>query len=57
MGVATTALLKVRLRHQGFLTLHRSRTVAELDGSLTATGLAQRIGVERSWVYRRLERG
>lgn len=56
-GVTTTAVLKIRLRHKWYLTLHQSRGVEELDGYLTATGLARRIGVDRSWVYRRLERG
>jgi DNA invertase Pin-like site-specific DNA recombinase len=56
-GVATTAVLKIRLRHKWYLTLHQSRGVEELDGYLTAAGLAKRIGVDRSWVYRRLERG
>jgi hypothetical protein len=56
-GVTTTAVLKIRLRHKWHMTLYQSRGADELNGYLTASGLAKLIGVDRSWVYRRLERG
>jgi DNA invertase Pin-like site-specific DNA recombinase len=55
--VTVKTVLKVRLQHRWYDTLHQSRGATELYGYLTATGLAQRIGVDRSWVYRRLEQG
>jgi hypothetical protein len=33
------------------------RPVFEVAGQLTVTGLAQRLGVDRPWVYRRLRNG
>jgi DNA invertase Pin-like site-specific DNA recombinase len=56
-GVSPVAVMKIRLEHKWYLTLHQSRGVDELNSYLTVTGLAKQIGVERSWVYRRLERG
>jgi hypothetical protein len=56
-GVIPAAVMKIRLRHQWYQPLHRSRGAEEVDGYLTAAGLAKRIGVCREWVYRRLERG
>ncbi len=55
--VTTTSVLKIRLQHKWYLPLHQSRNLDEMNGYLTATGLAKQIGVDRSWVYRRLERG
>jgi hypothetical protein len=57
VGVSPVAVMKIRLEHKWYLTLHQSRGVDALDGYLTVTGLAKQIGVDRSWVYRRLERG
>jgi DNA invertase Pin-like site-specific DNA recombinase len=56
-GVSPVAVMKIRLEHKWYLALHQSRGVDELNGYLTVTGLAKQLGVERSWVYRRLERG
>ena len=57
VGVSPVAVMKIRLEHKWYLTLHQSRGVDALDGYLTVTGLAKQIGVDRSWVYRRFERG
>ncbi|MGB8648483.1 MAG: hypothetical protein WCF84_24825 [Anaerolineae bacterium] len=48
---------QIRLQHQWYHPLDQSRQATELSGYLTARGLAQRLGVDRSWVYRRLEQG
>lgn len=55
--VTADSVMKTRLRHKWYLKLHQSRHADALDGCLTATGLAKLIGVERTWVYRRLEAG
>jgi hypothetical protein len=57
VGVSPVAVMKIRLEHKWYLALHQSRNVDELSGYLTVTGLARQVGVDRSWVYRRLERG
>jgi hypothetical protein len=58
-AVQVTALLvqNIRLQHRWFQPLHQSRGASELQGYLTASGLAKRIGIDRSWVYRKLEHG
>lgn len=48
---------KIRLREHWYQPLQQSRGAETLGGYLTAAGLAKRIGVERIWIYRRLERG
>jgi DNA invertase Pin-like site-specific DNA recombinase len=55
--VTTDSVMKIRLRHKWYLKFHQSRHADELDGHLTVSGLAKLVGVERSWVYRRLEAG
>ena len=55
--VTADSVMKTRLRYKWYLKLHQSRHADALDGYLTATGLAKLIGVERTWVYRRLEAG
>jgi hypothetical protein len=56
-GVVPVAVQKIRLHHKWHVMLHRSRGANELDGYLTPAGLAKLVGVDRSWVYRHLERG
>jgi hypothetical protein len=53
-GVSPVTVQKIRLAHDWHLSLHRSRNALELDGYLTPRGLAARLGVERTWVYRRI---
>jgi DNA invertase Pin-like site-specific DNA recombinase len=53
-GVAPWAVYMIRLEHGWHLFLARSWHALELDGYLTALGLAEKLGVNREWVYRRL---
>jgi DNA invertase Pin-like site-specific DNA recombinase len=55
--VGPDTVMKIRLAHGWHHNLARSRNALELDGHLTARGLAARLGVERTWVYNRLKRG
>jgi hypothetical protein len=57
MPSTMASVMKIRLYHHWYLTLHQSRRADELDGYLTATGLAKLVEVDRSWIYRRLEHG
>jgi hypothetical protein len=57
MRVPPLAVQKIRLDRGWYHPLYRSRNALEFDGYLTATGLAQRLDVERTWVYRRIYRG
>ena len=57
LAVPPLAVQKVRLDRGWYHPLHRSRNALELDGYLTATGLAKRLGVERTWVYRHIYDG
>jgi DNA invertase Pin-like site-specific DNA recombinase len=56
-GVIPKTVQKIRLRHGWYSRLHQSRKATTLDGYLTAEGLAARLGVGRTWVYRRLAAG
>jgi DNA invertase Pin-like site-specific DNA recombinase len=56
-GVSPVAVQKIRLNRGWYHPLYRSRKALEFDGYLTATGLAQCLGVERTWVYRHIYRG
>jgi DNA invertase Pin-like site-specific DNA recombinase len=55
--VRSLTVQKIRLRAQWYQPLHQSRGADSLGGYLTAAGLAKRLGIERTWVYRRLEHG
>jgi len=55
--VLSDAVMKIRLRHKWYLPLHQSRHADELEGYLTASGLAKLVEVDRNWIYRRLEYG
>jgi len=57
VAVLPDAVMKIRLHHKWYLTLHQSRHADELEGYLTASGLAKLVEVDRSWIYRRLEHG
>jgi DNA invertase Pin-like site-specific DNA recombinase len=55
--VSPVAVLKIRLAHGWQLSLAQCRNALEIEGHLTATGLAKQLGVERTWVYRRIYSG
>lgn len=55
--VSPVAILKVRQEHGWYLTRWQIRNALEVDGRLTARGLAARLGADRSWVYRRIYDG
>ena len=55
--VAISSVAKIRRGHGWHLTLAQSRNTDELHGYLTVRGLATRVGVDRSWVYRRIYDG
>jgi DNA invertase Pin-like site-specific DNA recombinase len=54
--VALDAVKKIR-QAQGWHHNTGPQPVIEIAGRLTVTGLAQRLGVDRPWVYRRLRNG
>jgi DNA invertase Pin-like site-specific DNA recombinase len=54
--VALDAVKKIR-QGQGWHHNTGPRPVSQVAGRLTVTGLAQRLGVDRPWVYRRLRNG
>ena len=56
-NVLPMTVQKIRLEKDWHLTFHQSRNALELQGYLTPRGLAARIGVERTWVYRRIYSG
>jgi DNA invertase Pin-like site-specific DNA recombinase len=56
-GVSPVAVQKIRLKHGWHCLLHQSRNALQLNGQLTARGLAARLGVEHTWVYRRIYSG
>jgi hypothetical protein len=53
-GVTARAVQKLRLRQGWHTTQHRSKSSECVEGWLTARGLAAKLGVERTWVYKRL---
>jgi hypothetical protein len=55
--VAARSVQKIRLRHGWHTTYHQSRKASSVGGWLTARGLAERLGVERTWVYKRIYAG
>lgn len=56
-GVVSQAVMKIRLTHGWHSTLQRSKQAASVEGWLTARGMAARLGVERTWVYKRIYAG
>lgn len=57
LEVSPISVQKIRLERHWYLSLHQGRNALELDGNLTPRGLAARVGVKRSWVYRRIYDG
>lgn len=53
-GVSPKSVLKIRLANAWHYSLQQSRNALELNGRLTPSGVAERVGVGRSWVYRAL---
>lgn len=56
-GVSPKAVMKIRLRNKWYSTYHRSRNAMQVDGYLTTSGLARKLGMSRYQVYCRLQRG
>jgi hypothetical protein len=56
-GVSRTAVMKIRLSHGWHTTLHQSKSSGRVQDWLTARGLAAKLGVERTWVYKRIYSG
>jgi DNA invertase Pin-like site-specific DNA recombinase len=56
-GVSEKQVLKIRRAAAQRTVLAQFRGVERFDGRLTILGLARRLGVERTWVYRRVADG
>ncbi|HET8626796.1 MAG TPA: recombinase family protein [Thermomicrobiales bacterium] len=56
-GVSEKQVLKIRRAAAQRTVLAQFRGVERFDGRLTVLGLARRLGVERTWVYRRIADG
>ncbi|MDQ3258408.1 MAG: recombinase family protein, partial [Acidobacteriota bacterium] len=56
-GVTPKTVQNIRLAHGWYHLLHQSRNALELRGHFTARGLAAQLGVERTWVLKRIYRG
>ncbi|MEJ7665282.1 MAG: zinc ribbon domain-containing protein [Hymenobacter sp.] len=56
-GVTPKTVQNIRLEHGWYHLLHQSRNALELRGHFTARGLAAQLGVERTWVLKRIYRG
>jgi DNA invertase Pin-like site-specific DNA recombinase len=55
--VSTATILKIRRRYHWVSRYHVHRRAVRLDGRWTVHGLAQALGVDRNWLYRRIARG
>jgi hypothetical protein len=55
--VSPITVQTIRLGKGWHLTFHQSRNALQIQGYLTPRGLAARIGVERTWVYRHIYSG
>ena len=55
--VSTATVLKIRRRHHWVSRYHVHRRGVRIDGRWTVHGLAQELGVDRDWLYRRIARG
>jgi DNA invertase Pin-like site-specific DNA recombinase len=53
-GVSCHAVRMTRLERGWHQLVARSRHALELDGYLTALGLAEKLSIDRDWVYRRI---
>jgi DNA invertase Pin-like site-specific DNA recombinase len=56
-GVVSLAVMKIRLKQGWYTTLHQSKGADRVADWLTPRGLAAQLGVERTWVYRRIYAG
>ena len=56
-AVSPGLVQRIRRAHGWYYSLHQSRYCSEVAGYLTPKALAEQVGVERTWVYRRLYRG
>jgi len=57
VGVTARCVQKIRLKQGWHATLHQSKNAASVQGWLTAKGMAAKLGVERTWVYKRIYSG
>jgi hypothetical protein len=57
LEVPPLAVQKIRLARKWYLLRHQGRNAVEVNGYLTPRGMAARLGIERSWVYRRIYDG
>jgi DNA invertase Pin-like site-specific DNA recombinase len=56
-SVSTATVLKLRHQHHWVSRYHLHRQAVRIDGWWTVHGLAQALGVDRNWLYRRIARG
>jgi hypothetical protein len=57
LEVLPSTVQRHRLANGWYHSVHLTRGVNEFDGQLTIRGLAEQLGVHRSWVMRRIRRG
>jgi hypothetical protein len=57
LDISRNTVLKIRMKQGWLLLLGQSRNALSVQGHLTPRGLAARLGVERSWVYRHICNG
>jgi DNA invertase Pin-like site-specific DNA recombinase len=55
-GVAATTVQRIRLQNGWNTKLLQKQICAELQGHLTLYDMAKRLGVNRTWVYRRIKK-
>jgi hypothetical protein len=57
MGVSPGCVLKIGRAHGWQYLMYQGRNREEIAGRLTPRGLAARLGVDLTWVYKRLRAG
>jgi len=57
LDITPAMVLKIRMKQRWLLLLGQSRNALSVQGHLTPRGLAARLGIERSWVYRHICNG
>lgn len=55
--VSAKTVQKIRFKHGWYDVAHQARSGQPISGYLTISGLAARLGVERTWVHKRLHNG
>jgi len=55
--VSPKTVQKIRFKHGWYDVAHQVRSGQPISGYLTISGLAARLGVERTWVHKRLHNG